>query len=36
MPHFFIERPIFAWVIPLFIVLTGLLSHTSFTGCAIP
>ncbi len=26
MPHFFIERPIFAWVIALFIVLTGLLS----------
>ncbi|WP_439955228.1 hypothetical protein, partial [Klebsiella pneumoniae] len=23
MPHFFIERPIFAWVIALFIVLTG-------------
>ncbi|MFL7885926.1 multidrug efflux RND transporter permease subunit [Enterobacter pseudoroggenkampii] len=26
MPHFFIERPIFAWVVALFIVLTGLLS----------
>ncbi|SEL68631.1 multidrug efflux pump [Kosakonia sacchari] len=26
MPHFFIERPIFAWVIALFIVLTGILS----------
>ncbi|ABP60175.1 multidrug efflux RND transporter permease subunit [Enterobacter sp. 638] len=26
MPHFFIERPVFAWVIALFIVLTGLLS----------
>lgn len=26
MPHFFIERPIFAWVIALFIVLAGLLS----------
>ncbi len=26
MPHFFIERPIFAWVIALFIILTGLLS----------
>ncbi|SLK14572.1 multidrug efflux pump [Enterobacter sp. NFR05] len=26
MPHFFIERPIFAWVVALFIVLTGILS----------
>lgn len=26
MPHFFIGRPIFAWVVALFIVLTGLLS----------
>lgn len=26
MPHFFIDRPVFAWVIALFIVLTGLLS----------
>ncbi|GJL37589.1 multidrug efflux RND transporter permease subunit [Enterobacter hormaechei] len=26
MPYFFIERPIFAWVVALFIVLTGLLS----------
>lgn len=26
MPHFFIERPIFAWVIALFIVLAGILS----------
>lgn len=26
MPHFFIDRPIFAWVVALFIVLTGLLS----------
>ncbi|HCH0656098.1 TPA: multidrug efflux RND transporter permease subunit [Enterobacter asburiae] len=26
MPHFFIERPIFAWVVALFIVLAGLLS----------
>jgi len=23
MPYFFIERPIFAWVVALFIVLTG-------------
>ncbi|MEX0530089.1 multidrug efflux RND transporter permease subunit [Raoultella terrigena] len=26
MPHFFIERPIFAWVVALFIVLSGILS----------
>lgn len=26
MPHFFIERPILAWVVALFIVLTGILS----------
>ena len=26
MPHFFIERPVFAWVVALFIVLAGLLS----------
>ncbi|WBW59240.1 multidrug efflux RND transporter permease subunit [Klebsiella electrica] len=26
MPHFFIDRPIFAWVIALFIVLAGILS----------
>lgn len=26
MPHFFIERPVFAWVVALFIVLTGVLS----------
>ena len=26
MPHFFIERPIFAWVVALFIVLAGILS----------
>lgn len=26
MPHFFIERPIFAWVVSLFIVLAGILS----------
>lgn len=26
MSHFFIERPIFAWVVALFIVLTGILS----------
>lgn len=26
MPHFFIKRPIFAWVIALFIVLSGLIS----------
>ncbi|HFK5674106.1 TPA: multidrug efflux RND transporter permease subunit [Enterobacter asburiae] len=25
MPHFFIERPVFAWVVALFIVLAGLL-----------
>ncbi|ALB63207.1 RND multidrug efflux transporter; Acriflavin resistance protein [Cronobacter condimenti 1330] len=25
MPHFFIERPVFAWVVALFIALTGLL-----------
>ncbi|HIE8594889.1 TPA: hypothetical protein ACXPWU_000559, partial [Klebsiella pneumoniae] len=28
MPHFFIERPIFAWVIALFIVLTALLNKS--------
>lgn len=26
MPHFFIDRPIFAWVVALFIVLSGILS----------
>lgn len=26
MPHFFIERPIFAWVVALFILLSGILS----------
>ncbi|MET2831611.1 multidrug efflux RND transporter permease subunit [Mesorhizobium shangrilense] len=26
MPHFFIERPVFAWVIAIFIVLAGLVS----------
>ncbi|MCK7414199.1 multidrug efflux RND transporter permease subunit [Enterobacter cloacae] len=26
MPHFFIDRPVFAWVVALFIVLTGVLS----------
>ncbi len=36
MPHFFIERPIFAWVIALFIGSDGTVVHTSFTGCAIP
>ena len=28
MPHFFIERPIFAWVVSIFIVLLGVLSIT--------
>ncbi|MFQ9621426.1 MAG: hypothetical protein ACLR17_01850 [Enterobacteriaceae bacterium] len=35
MPHFFIERPIFAWVVALFIVLTGILSMAAPAGCAI-
>ncbi|MFS2021849.1 efflux RND transporter permease subunit, partial [Massilia sp. CT11-108] len=26
MPHFFIARPVFAWVIALFIILGGLLA----------
>ena len=28
MPQFFIERPVFAWVIAIFIVLAGVLSLT--------
>lgn len=28
MPHFFIERPIFAWVVSIFIILFGLLTVT--------
>ena len=30
LPRFFIDRPIFAWVIAIFIVLAGVMSITQF------
>lgn len=35
MPNFFIDRPIFAWVIAIIIMLAGGLSITQIAGGAI-
>ena len=35
MPQFFIDRPIFAWVVALFILLAGVLA-VSYTHLTLP
>lgn len=36
MARFFIDRPVFAWVIAIFITLAGIISITQLPGVAIP
>ena len=35
MSRFFIDRPIFAWVLAIVVMLAGILAIKKFAGCAV-